>query len=139
MSTSNTLAQNIKKIMKRINITLFALMLLGILFSCTRTAINYTQDGNWVGRATFPGSVMGFGVSFVVNNAAWVGTGINPQYPNQRLKAFFKYNATPIPNPLPSPTYYDSTRGTWSTSADFAGPARSNAVAFTIGGIAYVD
>src|SRR6516225_5506913 len=104
MWTSNTLAQNIKKIMKRINITLFALMLLGILFSCTKASINYTQNGNWVGRATVPGQVFGFGVSFVVGNSAWVGTGINPQFPNQRLNTFFRYDATAIPNPMPSPT-----------------------------------
>jgi hypothetical protein len=126
MSTSNTLAQNIKKNMKRINITLFALMLLGILFSCTKASINYTQNGNWVGRATFPGSTMGFGVSFVIGPSAYVGTGINPQFPNKRLTAFFKYTPTQIPNPLPSPTYYDSTNGIWSKSADFAGTGVGN-------------
>jgi len=124
--------------MKRINITLFALMLLGILFSCTKASINYTQNGNWVGRATFPGQVSGFGVAFTINNVAWVGTGINPQFPNNRLKSFYKYTPTAIPNPLPSPTYYDSTWGTWSKSADFGGPARSNAVSFVIGTTAYV-
>jgi N-acetylneuraminic acid mutarotase len=138
MSTSNTLAQNIKKNMKRINITLFTLMLLGILFSCTKASINYTQNGNWVGRATFPGQVSGFGVAFTINDIAYVGTGINPQFPNQRLKTFFKYNPTPIPNPLPSPTFYDSTLGTWSKSADFPGAARSEAVGFTIGSYGYV-
>jgi N-acetylneuraminic acid mutarotase len=138
MCTSNILAQNIKKIMKRINITLFALMLLGILFSCTKASINYTQNGNWVGRATFPGQTSGFGVAFTINNVAYVGTGINPQFPNTRLQTFFKYTPTPIPNPMPSPTYYDSTLGTWSKSADFPGPGRSNAVAFTIGGVGYV-
>jgi N-acetylneuraminic acid mutarotase len=138
MSTKNTLAQNIKKIMKRINITLFALMLLGILFSCTKASINYTQNGNWVGRATFPGQVSGFGVAFTIGEAAYVGTGINPQFPNQRLNTFFKYTPTTIPDPLPSPTYYDSTLGTWSKSATFPGAPRSNAVAFTVGGIGYV-
>src|SRR5579871_635322 len=124
--------------MKRINITLFALMLLGILFSCTKASINYTQNGNWVHRATFPGQVSGFGVAFTINNIAYVGTGINPQYPNQRLTAFFKYTPTAIPNPMPSPTYYDTTLGIWSNSAQFAGPARSNAVAFAVNGIGYV-
>jgi N-acetylneuraminic acid mutarotase len=124
--------------MKRINITLFALMLLGILFSCTKASINYTQNGNWVHRATFPGQTMGYGVAFTIGNAAWVGTGINPQFPNARLTTFFKYDPTPIPAQMTSPTYYDSTLGTWSNSAKFAGPARSNAVAFTVGGIAYV-
>jgi hypothetical protein len=78
MRTSNTLAQNIKTTMKRINVSLFALMLLGILFSCTKASINYTQNGNWVGRAFFPGPPQGFGVAFTANNLAYVGLGINP-------------------------------------------------------------
>ena len=131
MSTSNTLAKNIRKIMKRINITLFALMLLGILFSCTKASINYTQNGNWVARATWPGTQMGYGVSFVAGNYAYVGLGINPISPNQRLVAFYKY--TPSPINLSSPTGYDSSYGFWTSVAPFPGPARSNAVAFTIG------
>src|SRR5579872_2134414 len=119
MSTSNTLAQNIKKIMKRINITLFALMLLGILFSCTKASINYTQNGNWVARATWPGVQMGFGVSFVANGAAYVGLGINPLTPNQRLVAFYKYTASPINTT--SPTGYDSSYGSWTSVAPFIG------------------
>jgi len=73
--------------MKRINITLFALMLLGILFSCTKASINYTQNGNWVARANWPGTQMGYGVSFVVGSSSYVGLGINPVSPNARLVA----------------------------------------------------
>src|SRR5579872_1430185 len=139
MSTSNTLAQNIKKIMKRINITLFALMLLGILFSCTRANINYTQNGNWVARATWPGVQMGFGVCFVANDQAFVGLGINPLTPNQRLVNFYKYNASPIPAINNSnTTVYDSAYGTWTAVADFIGSPRSNAVAFAVQNIGYV-
>lgn len=122
--------------MKRINITLFALMLLGILFSCTRTSINYTQNGNWVGRAFFPGPPEGFGVAFTANNFAYVGTGINPLTPNQRLTAFYKY--TPAPINTAAPFGYDSASGFWTSIAPFPGPARSNAVAFSVQNIGYV-
>jgi N-acetylneuraminic acid mutarotase len=139
MSSSNTLAKNIKKNMKRINITLFALMLLGILFSCTKASINYTQNGNWVARATWPGTQMGYGVSFVVGNNSYVGLGINPVSPNARLVAFYKYTPTDYPLNLPSQsTKYDSLYGSWSQVAPFPGPARSNAVAFAVGGYGYV-
>src|SRR5579864_582442 len=109
MWTSNTLAKNIKTTMKRINITLFALMLLGILFSCTKASINYTQNGNWVGRAFFPGPPQGFGVAFTANNLAYVGLGINPLTPNQRLTAFYKYTPQGINTNFP--TGYDSATG----------------------------
>lgn len=142
MRTSNTLAQNIKTTMKRINVTLFALMLLGILFSCTKASINYTQNGNWVGRAFFPGPPQGFGVSFTIvdpqttNDAAIVGLGINPLTPNQRLTAFYKYTPTGINTAFP--TGYDSASGFWTSVAVFPGQARSNAVAFTVKNIGYV-
>ena len=122
--------------MKRINITLFALMLLGILFSCTKASINYTQNGNWVGRAFFPGPPQGFGVSFTANNLAYVGLGINPLTPNQRLTAFYKY--TPQAINTANPTGYDSASGFWTSVAPFPGAARSNAVAFTVQNIGYV-
>src|ERR1700761_1599203 len=111
MQCSNTLAENIKKNMKRINITLFALMLLGILFSCTKASINYTQNGNWVARASWPGVQMGYGSVFVINNIAYVGTGINPLSPDQRLTTFYKY----IPDSInySQPYGYDSAYGQW--------------------------
>jgi N-acetylneuraminic acid mutarotase len=122
--------------MKRINITLFTLMLLGILFSCTRASINYTQNGNWVGRANWPGVPMGYGVSWVIGTAAYAGLGINPQTPNQRLTSVWKYTVAPINSQIP--TGYDSADGYWTQMTDFIGPARSNAVAFTTGGMGYV-
>jgi N-acetylneuraminic acid mutarotase len=121
--------------MKRINITLFAIMLLAILFSCTRTNLNYTQSGNWVSRATFQGVAMGAGASFVVNDAAYVGTGINPLTPNVKLTSMFKYSYAQIPA---TPYGYDSAYGTWTSVTDFPGQARSNAVAFNIGSTGYL-
>ena len=121
--------------MKRINITLFAIMLLAILFSCTRTNLNYTQSGNWVSRATFQGVAMGGGACFVVNNAAYVGTGINPLTPNVKLTSMFRYTAATIPA---TPYGYDSAYGTWAQITDFPGQARSNAVGFSIGNTGYI-
>ena len=122
--------------MKRINITLFALMLLGILFSCTKASINYTQNGNWVARATWPGVQMGYGSAFVINDVAYVGLGINPLSPNARLTAFFKY--TPSAINYAQPTGYDSAYGSWTIVAAFTGAPRSNACAFAVQGIGYV-
>ena len=117
MRTSNTLAQNIKTTMKRINVTLFALMLLGILFSCTKASINYTQNGNWVGRAFFPGPPQGFGVAFTSNNLAYVGLGINPLTPNQRLQTFYKYTIQEINAANPSEMMAPKSNGATLTNA----------------------
>jgi len=122
--------------MKRINITLFTLMLLGILFSCTKASINYTQNGNWVARATWPGVQMGYGSVFVINDVAYVGLGINPLSPNARLTAFYKY--TPSAINYAQPTGYDSAYGSWTLVAPYGGSARSNACAFAVQGIGYV-
>jgi N-acetylneuraminic acid mutarotase len=121
--------------MKRINIALFSLMLLGVLFSCSKASLNYTQNGNWVTRSGFPGVPSGNGVSFVVGSAAYVGTGVNPNTPNQRLVTMYKY----VPGQDPGgPTGYDSAIGSWTQIANFAGQPRSNAVGFTIGNKGYV-
>jgi N-acetylneuraminic acid mutarotase len=121
--------------MKRINITLFALMLLAIVFSCTRTNLSYTQSGNWVSRATFQGIAMGEGACFVINNQAYVGTGIDPLTPNIKLTTMFKYSAAQIPA---TPYGYDSAYGSWTSVTDFPGQARSNAVGFSIGATGYL-
>ncbi|HET6255067.1 MAG TPA: hypothetical protein VFE32_13380 [Puia sp.] len=121
--------------MKRINITLFAIMLLAILFSCTRTNLNYTQSGNWVSRATFQGVAMGAGACFVINDQAYVGTGINPLTPNIKLTTMFRYSYAQIPA---TPYGYDSAYGSWTSVTDFPAQARSNAVAFSIGGTGYL-
>jgi N-acetylneuraminic acid mutarotase len=122
--------------MKRINIALFSLMLLGVLFSCSKASLNYTQNGNWVSRASFPGVPMGAGASFVVGNHAYVGTGINPNDPNHRLTTMYRYTAAPYNTS--SPTGFDSAYGAWTQVSDFAGSPRSNAVTFTIGSSGYL-
>ena len=67
--------------MKVINYTLFVLLLVSIVFSCTRTNLNYTQNGNWASRTTFGGGNgigVGYAASFVIGNNAYVATGVNP-------------------------------------------------------------
>jgi N-acetylneuraminic acid mutarotase len=136
MSTSNTLAKNILKNMKRLNIALFCLLLIGILYSCSKATLNYTQNGNWVSRAIFSGVPMGYGTSFVIGNEAYVGTGFNPVTPNPpRLKTMYKYTPGQIPN---TATGYDSAYGGWTQVADFGGTGRSNAVGFNIGNFGYI-
>ncbi len=115
--------------MKRINITLFALMLLGILFSCTKASLNYTQNGNWVSRAVFPQSPSGFGSSFVIAGRAYIGMGQNPLTPLQKLSTFYQYTPDAIPN---TPQGYDSASGKWRQVSSFPGQPRSNATAFAL-------
>jgi N-acetylneuraminic acid mutarotase len=121
--------------MKQIYISLFPVMLLAVLFSCQKSALSYTQNGDWVSRASFAGIAMGEGASFDINNIAYVGTGINPLTPNFKLNAMYKYTAAPIANSVYG---YDSAYGSWAQIAPFPGQARSNAVGFTIGNTGYL-
>jgi hypothetical protein len=121
--------------MKQIHRSLFTLMLLAVLFSCTKASLNYAENGNWVGRATFSGIAMGAGASFVVGNNAYVGTGINPLTPHVKLQTMFQYSAATI---LPKAYGYDSAYGSWAQVQAFPGQGRSDAVGFTIGNTGYI-
>lgn len=126
--------------MKRINYTLFVLLLLAVAFSCTRTNLNYTQNGNWATRTTFGGASgigAGYCASFVIGNNAYVGTGVNPQFPAQKLVSMFMYTPGTIPSGndgVDSP----AAQGTWTAIANFPGLPRSNAIGFTCGGQGYI-
>jgi N-acetylneuraminic acid mutarotase len=136
MPTSNTLAAKYQKNMKRINTLLFSLMLFGLLFSCSKASLSYTQNGNWVSRAIFAGVPMGNAASFVIGDSAYVGTGYNPNTPNTKLNTVFKYVPDPIPN---TPTGYDSASGGWTQVAPFpAAKGRMRAVGFSIGAYGYI-
>lgn len=112
--------------MKRINIALFSLMLLVVLFSCSKTTLNYTQDGNWVLRSTFGGVPRSEAVSFVIGDVAYVGTGYDPTNPNTRLTSFYQFNPA-------------GTQGNWKQMGSLpAGAGRSSAVAFYAAGKGYV-
>jgi N-acetylneuraminic acid mutarotase len=122
--------------MKQINYSLCFVLVLAVLFSCSRSNLSYTQNGNWVGHATFAGlAPIGEGASFAINNIAYVGTGINPQTPNVKLTSMYKYTPATIDSSLYG---YDSAYGSWAQIAPFPGQARSNAVGFAIGNTGYI-
>ena len=122
--------------MKQLNLTCLFLSLLLITISCKRTKISGSssgaQNGAWILRASLPtGVAMGESATFTVNNAAYVATGINPQTPNQKLTAMYKYTAASASSE--SQAAWDSAYGVWTQVQSFPGQARSNAVAFNIG------
>jgi N-acetylneuraminic acid mutarotase len=124
--------------MRRVNLALFTLMILAIFFSCKRTKLSTTATGGlWVGRASLP-SIGAFGAaaSFTVNNLAYVGTGLNPLAPSQKLTTLFQY--TPAVIAVGIPYGYDSAYGYWTQMQAFPGRPRSNAVGFNIGSTGYI-
>jgi hypothetical protein len=126
--------------LKKINIYLSLVVALAVLFSCSKGFENYNQNGNWVGRAPFAGIPIGEGASFSITNGtgsfAYIGTGLNPQTPDIKLTAMYKYTPSQING---NEQYgYDSAVGSWSQIAAFPGVARSNAVGFTIGTTGYI-
>ena len=123
--------------MKRINYTLFVLLLVSIVFSCTRTNLNYTQNGNWANRTTFGGTNgvgVGYAASFVIGNNAYVGTGVNPQFPAQKLQAMFMYTPGKIGSGVGG-VDSEAAQGVWTAIANFPGLPRSNAIGFSAGGL----
>src|SRR5580704_11418953 len=124
--------------MRRVNLALFTMMILAIIFSCKRTKLSTTATGGlWVGRASLSGiAAFGAAASFTVNNLAYVGTGLNPLTPSQKLTTLFRY--TPAVVPVGLPYGYDSAYGSWTQLQAFPGQPRSNAVGFSIGNTGYI-
>ncbi|MBO9631899.1 MAG: hypothetical protein J7578_02190 [Chitinophagaceae bacterium] len=103
---------------------LFILSSLSLLTACTKNSSNSDSDlvGNWVRSEDFRGDPRSEAVSFVVDNKAYVGTGLfatNGQYSSK----FYRL---------------DLDKGYWEPVADFPGEMRRGAVAFTAGSKAYV-
>jgi N-acetylneuraminic acid mutarotase len=122
--------------MKRPGITLFALMILAIFFACTRTKVSTTAaPGLWVSRASLTGVGFGAAACFTVNNIAYVGTGLDPLKPSQKLTALFKYTPAAI---TATTEGFDSAYGSWTQLQAFPGQPRSNAVGFNIGNTGYI-
>jgi N-acetylneuraminic acid mutarotase len=122
--------------MKRINIALFTLMLLAIFFSCSKSRSSATPAGLWVSRAPLTGiAAFGAAASFTVNNVAYVGTGLNPLTPTQKLTTLYKYTPASIPT---TANGFDSAVGSWTQMQAFPGQPRSNAVGFNIGNTGYI-
>jgi N-acetylneuraminic acid mutarotase len=127
--------------MKRINYTLFVLLVVSVVFSCTRTNLNYTENGNWASRTTFGGGNgigVGYAASFVIGNNAYVATGVNPQFPAQKLQAVWMYTPGAIPANVSDGVDSPQAQGVWTAVANFPGLPRSNAVGFSAAGQGYV-
>jgi N-acetylneuraminic acid mutarotase len=122
--------------MKRINIALFTLMLVAAFFACTKSRSSATPNGLWVNRAPLTGiPAFGAAASFTVNNLAYVGTGLDPLTPGQKLTTLYKYSPAAIPGVFNG---FDSAFGSWTQMQAFPGQPRSNAVGFSIGNTGYI-
>ena len=72
------------------------------------------DTNSWQQLSDFPGEVRSAGVSFVINNDGYIGTGYNGDT-NEELADFYKYN---------------TSTNSWTQIADFGGSARYGAVGF---------
>lgn len=134
--------------MKRIkNLLLLPASVALIIASCTSTPTSSSvteTSGNWITRAEPSGPTRSNGVSFVINNVAYVGTGYdnnafqsanNPwYYQNGRWADLYKFDATG-----------NNGLGVWSQCAfmqdavaNVNASPRNGAAAFAVGGKGYV-
>ena len=111
--------KNFPRLAGRLLALLLVLGALG-LSSCKKTDTT-TVYGNWVKGNTFPGPSRSNAVSFVINNVAYVGTGVNAD--SKRFNDFYAFNPS---------------AGSWQPLTPFPGTARYNAVAFSAGNYGYV-
>ena len=97
---------------------LFAFFALSLFF--TGCGSDNGLDGNWDKSSSFSGTERSGAVSFVIDDAVFVGTGYNGK---DALNTFYKYSLV--------------GKG-WERIADFPGAKRKEAVAFTSNGKGYV-
>jgi len=102
-----------------------ALLLLSVIssvisISCSKSSSSASVTGNWVSKSDLDGVARSEGVSFVINDKAYVGTGYDG---NVRLNDLW---------------VYDATNDFWAQKASLSGTARSSAIAFTTAGKGYV-
>lgn len=91
--------------------------------SCHKVGLSWAQDGNWVQSAAIGLYPRGYASSFVIGDVAYVGLGMNESIGGKgRLTDFWAF----------------SLDSGWRQKADFPGPARSNAAAFSMDGYGYV-
>jgi len=112
-----------KHLVQRAGQLMLALVLLGSLglSSCKKNSDSTTVYGNWTNGNSFPASARRGSVSFILNDVAYVGTGIDAN--GARYNDFYSYNPT---------------TGSWTPLTPFPGTARYYAVAFTAGNKGYV-
>jgi N-acetylneuraminic acid mutarotase len=67
--------------MNRFHVLLLVFTLLvSILYSCSKSSLPYTQNGNWIYRGDFVGAARSEAVVFVIGNYAYIGTGIDNNF-----------------------------------------------------------
>ncbi|MFD1875138.1 Kelch repeat-containing protein [Hymenobacter bucti] len=110
-----------------------ALLFTGLGLSSCKKDETTTVTGNWVGAtsfSTFPGVTRTGAVSFVINNVAYVGTGLDGSNGNTtpRLNDFYAFDPS------------KGTQGSWTrvTPMPAAAGVRYLAAAFAAGGKGYV-
>jgi N-acetylneuraminic acid mutarotase len=109
------------------NLYRLPILLVGLLvvaFIVTSCSDDDEEDllGNWIVRSDFEGDQRSSGVSFVIGDYAYVGTGFNGS-DDEYYNDFWRY---------------DLQLNYWQKIADFPGAARSSAVAFSIDGKGFV-
>ena len=102
----------------------YILMLLTMLCiglsSCTESTDDGDEDGNWVKLSDYEGDTRTGAVSFVIDDAAYVGLGSDGE---DYLTDFWKY---------------DESRNFWQEIAPFPGVGRISAVAFSVDGKGFI-
>jgi N-acetylneuraminic acid mutarotase len=131
------------------NIRVLSLVgLLGILVmasSCSKTNAN-PSIGNWTQREDFGGTGRSEAAAFVVGTSAYVTTGLdfsgitNKPYAQDTLGYYYDlWQYTPdASTDYTKPGNWNGSGGVQTQLDSFPGPARSGAVAFTIGDTGYV-
>jgi N-acetylneuraminic acid mutarotase len=83
-------------------------------------------NGFWESKQSFPGNLRERAVAFSVNGKGYVGLGYNRDLDKEELGDFWEFDP-------------DAEEGSqWKQVQDFAGTARYNAIAFSIGSSGYV-
>ncbi|MBC7890557.1 MAG: galactose oxidase [Ferruginibacter sp.] len=107
-------------ILKNSRFQLCLLSLTIMIGSCTKTDTTEEITGNWIRRSDFEGVTRSEGISFTINDKAYVGTGYDG---TDRLKDLWQY---------------DPVQNFWVQMANLPGVARNSAVGFSVNDKGYV-
>lgn len=115
-------ALTLKTNQQRINWALGLLCLAwgGLLIGCSSETTVSTK-GDWTEKSSLDGVARSGASSFVINNIAYLGTGLDTK--SQLLQDFWAY---------------DPAKDAWTAKANFAGAARNLAVGFSVGNKGYI-
>ncbi|UZJ65363.1 hypothetical protein OKW96_03975 [Sphingobacterium sp. KU25419] len=103
-----------------------------ILLACVVTFSTYSckssdddeEEDEWFKVSAFDGDARGAAVSFLINNTAYVTTGVSTESNTSVRKR--------------DTWAFSASTGTWTRKTDFPGVARNYAVAFSVGNNGYV-